>query len=523
MDPQYPALLRHIDECLARGRVDDAEPALRSVVGINPREHHAWGLLGEIALRRGDAEIAAGYFERATALARKEGSYLNLLGVAYTELGRFEEAAATLRKAARIQPGNVEPHYNLGKALEKRGDLGAACDAYRRAIALAPNSSEPRSQLGRALTMLGDYGAAVKVLEEAVGTHPGDESCALALGRALGAAQGLEAQIACYRDAAKRIPSSGQLARSLGHALLRAGAFREGWREYLRRNLVGPAPRERLPEPLPEVLTDAQIVLRPEQGLGDILFFLRFAPGLASRGARLVAAAPGRLVPLLARTGVFAEVIGEKALAPGSSREVYVGDLPFLVDADNVPPPLKLSARADRVEAWRGRLAAHGPAPYTGATWRAGTDFRRRPELGGDLQALFKEAPVARLGACLGRRPGTIVSLQREPDATETESFARSTGRGVFDATAANDDLEDALALLSLLDDYVCVSNTNVHLRAGLGMGARVLIPYPPEWRWMAEGDSSPWFPGMAVYRQPADLDWAGALGRLAQDLGVAG
>ncbi len=75
------------------------------------------------------------------------------------------------------------------------------------------------------------------------------------------------------------------------------------------------------------------------------------------------------------------------------------------------------------------------------------------------------------------------------------------------------------LALLVLLEDYVGVSNTNMHLRAATGRTARVLVPHPPEWRWMAEGGESPWFKGFAVYRQGLDGDWDQAFGRLARDL----
>ena len=72
----------------------------------------------------------------------------------------------------------------------------------------------------------------------------------------------------------------------------------------------------------------------------------------------------------------------------------------------------------------------------------------------------------------------------------------------MHDFTALNEDLEDMLALLSFMDDYVCVSNTNFHLRAVRGRVGRVLVPNPPEFRWMAEGEESPWFPGCKVYRQ---------------------
>ena len=70
------------------------------------------------------------------------------------------------------------------------------------------------------------------------------------------------------------------------------------------------------------------------------------------------------------------------------------------------------------------------------------------------------------------------------------------------------------------LDDYVAVSNTNIRLRADLGRTARVLVPNPPEWRWMRSGDASPWFPG-SVYRQPASRDWTAPLRRLREDLSL--
>jgi hypothetical protein len=75
------------------------------------------------------------------------------------------------------------------------------------------------------------------------------------------------------------------------------------------------------------------------------------------------------------------------------------------------------------------------------------------------------------------------------------------------------------LALLDVLDDYIGVSNTNMHLRAGAGKTARVLVPWPAEWRWMIAGGTSPWFPGFRIYRQRPDGDWKEALTALAADL----
>jgi hypothetical protein len=58
-----------------------------------------------------------------------------------------------------------------------------------------------------------------------------------------------------------------------------------------------------------------------------------------------------------------------------------------------------------------------------------------------------------------------------------------------------------------------------MHIRAGLGKTARVLVPFPPEFRWMHAGGESPWFPGLPIYRQTAGRDWRSVLDLLREDL----
>lgn len=517
MVPEYAELVRHVEACRARGRLDEADGALRAIVQANPREHYAWGLLGLAALQRGEPEAAFAPIERAIALDRANPQYLNLLGVAYGELGRFDEARGALRKALRAGPTYAEAHYNLGKVFDKLGDQVAARDAFRRAAALDPRYPGARYMHARALFRLGEFDQASAVLERAIADDPADDWCIVMLGRVLAAARGHAAAIDLYRSAARRLPASGMVARNLAHALLATGEFREGWTAYVRRDCAGPAPRAKLPERLPADLAGRTLCLRPEQGLGDILFFLRFAGAAAARGARLAVIAPPKLASVLRRSVLFARVTRDDEPIGGAGElDIAIPDLPYVLDAADTPAALPLAALPERIDAWRARLAAYGPAPYVGVTWRAGTDFRRRAEFGANVQLLFKEVPSDRLAGALRGAPGTLVSLQRQADPGEVDAFAVAAGRSVLDAGGIAEDLEDALALLAVLDTYVGVSNTNMHLRAGLGGVAHVLVPYPPEWRWMAEGDCSPWFPGYPVYRAHPVRGVDEVLGRLA-------
>jgi hypothetical protein len=268
--------------------------------------------------------------------------------------------------------------------------------------------------------------------------------------------------------------------------------------------------------PLGNRLDGMRLELFAEQGIGDILFFLRFSAELRHRGAVTRLYLPARMEGIVGRAGCVDE-LRDLVKAPLLTRQsILLGDLPFLLgmhDVAETAPPLSLSPLSVRVEAMRRRLAKCGPAPYVGLTWRAGA------ELGKELRVLRKEISLELLSRAVAAVPGTLIALQRNPWPGEIARCAEAAGRTVHDFSDANADLEDALALMHCVDEIVGVSNTNVHLRAGLGKTGRILLPAPPEWRWMATGDESPWFRGFSVYRQGADGDWTAAIGRLADDL----
>jgi tetratricopeptide (TPR) repeat protein len=520
---QYAALIYEAETCLKSGRKDEAERALFEVVRLNPREHLAWSLLASLALQRGEAEIALAHIRRALELDRRNAGYLNLYGVALGESGQFDAAEAALRRALRQQPAYAEAHYNVGKVLQKKGDLAGARIAYGRAVSLDPRYPGARDNLALVLYGQRDIQGAIDVLEAAIADEPDDPSHRRLLAHMIMATRGYEAAIASYEEACQRLPDNAKLRWYLAHLLLAAGDFRRGWSERLVGRMgVAARALPGAPQKLPDSLAGQQVLLVSEEGLGDVLFFLRFVPLLSARGARVSVRAPDKLVALLRATGRFEHVLAEStsdALGGEADFRVLTGELPFALGCERTVAAFPLVTRAELESGWRERLARFGSPPYVGVTWRGGTDVRQTPEFGRGVRMLFKEIGPEALAGALQRAPGTLVSLQRLPAAGETEKLAAAVGRPVHDLSAVNDDLESMLALLAILDEYVAVSNTNVHLRAGVGRTSRVLVQFPPEWRWMAAGDESPWFPGCRVYREALGEGWKGALAALAADL----
>lgn len=461
-DPRLRSLVESAYKALTAGKLTDAEIDCRRALALDPGNSAALFVLGQLAYLAHQYDEAVALLQRALKGNRRNVEAHCTLGLALLALGRRDDALAAMSRARTLRPDFAAVHSNLGLAQKETGQLDEALTSFNRAIAIDPGYSE--AYFGRALVAL----------------LRGDTRTT-------------------WRD--------------------------HEWRVALRQRRPGYVFDPRRPDtqaPLPSSLlpidlAGLRVLALGEQGLGDDLFFLRYAPVLKARGARLAFLGDAKLRPLLSRVAAIDEMASAERLPAPIDCVVAVGDLPLLATAadDAVPPgPLPLDPDPAAQSAARRRLATAGPAPYLGITWRAGAE----PQAGA-RRVLRKELPVELLGRSVAGWPGTIIVLQRHPRPGEVEKFSLAAGAPAADFSGTNDNLEEMLALLSLIEDYAGVSNTNMHLRAGLARSARVLIPQPPEWRWTAAGERSPWFPGFALYREDGQSGWPRALERLRKDL----
>ncbi len=476
-------------------------------------------------LQQGQPEAAEGTLRMLVSTNPRDDQLRYLLGVALVRQKKDEEAIEVLRRAIALSHRHADYHNALGSALRNTGQLEPSIEAFRRALKLDPNLHDARYNLGLAYQFNKQFDQAEAEIRRVIAANPRDVEVIQALANLRWAQGDHEGALMCLREAIERNPDSGNLRFSLGDRLLALGRFEEGWFHYLwRYSRYVFLERFGLPFNLPELLepfaadlSGRTVRVHAEQGIGDDLFFLRFAPLLRQRGARVVGAVTPRLVGMIQRSGVLDEVEPAKDRVPPSVEYRLLADLPFLLEAHDkpLPPALRFAPLAEKSAEVAARLQGLR-RPLIGLTWRAGTG----PEQG-DRNSLYKEAPFGKFVAMAQRLPGTLLVLQRSPREGEVEQFVEACGPRVVDLSALNGDLEGMLALLAAIDDYVGVSNTNMHLCAALGRGARVLVGRGVEFRWMTQGQSL-WFPDFRVYRPTHQLDWIAAFDAVVSDLAAA-
>lgn len=564
------------------GRHEESQEAFRKASRLDPREvQFQLGIANSFAMqgKLGDAETLLNRL--AERFADQPLVWFNH-GNVMRDRQRSQEAIDSYSKALELAPHFLDARNNLGGVLHALQRFEDAEREYRACIQQAPDYP-PRCNLVSLLIDVGRFAEAEALCREMIGEAPEMERAHSLLGAALGHQGRLLQALACYRAAAELAPQAAKTVRTyaaalteaghvneglrwfsralalgvdlasvqymLGTTLLAHGFLADGWKGYCYRSAFTRFREQHadltLSQTLPAELAGRRVCVLREQGLGDEIFFLRYAPQLQAAGARIVYRAHNKIGSLLARVACIEQLLEETVPLPEADTVILVGDLAHALSSypasalpgppvaptnfriqdfphcisvfwPAVPPTLALTPLDEQLLAMSRRLAEIGPPPYLGLTWRAGTPPQEQQ---GVSWVLYKGVGIALLAEAVRGFPGTVIALQRKPMLGELRRLSDVLGQPVHDFTDLNEDLEGMLALLALIDEYIGVSNTNMHLRAGAGNTARVLVPCPAEWRWMAAGNESPWFPGFRVYRQQPSGSWDDAFERLRHDL----
>ncbi|BAE50940.1 tetratricopeptide repeat protein [Paramagnetospirillum magneticum] len=524
------------------GNLEMAAAECERMLGIDRRNTAAMHILGSVAFRRGDPAGAADLLAKVVKQDPGRIQAVITLGEAQLALSRFSDAAANFRKVAAARPDDPVPHYNLGLALRglgrldeaaavlercrdmdpsvpapwnvlgdirrAQGRLDEAVTCLERAIQLDPGHSMAYNNLGVALQAQDRTEEAISVLERGLALQPDDPELHYSLGCSLQEATRTADATASYRRAIALRPDYGAAHWNLSHSLLRGGDFSEGWAEYdWRWQTVQTADRH--PQPLwtGDPADGRTILLWEEQGLGDTLQFIRFAPQLAAAGWKVVAVVQKPLKLLLSNLAGVEVLARGEALPPFDVHCPLMG-LPGRLGStpETIPSRPYLAAEPGKVAAWRERLVSQGLR--VGVVWRGNPDNKRNP---------YRSMPSPLLAGLLNRPDVQLVNLQK--DAQRDELDAMGAGARLFDATSDLTDFSDTAALVASLDLVVTVCTSVCHLAGGLGVPTWVLLDARADWRWFEGRLDSPWYPSARLFRQPSPGDWASVMAQVSEAL----
>jgi len=502
--PGHPEALHNLGAALAAaGRKDEAIATWDRAVRLHPDQADSVVELGQALLNAGRPEDAAVLL---TSMCQRHSGNARILSLntrALLALGRAGPAIGALFMALELQPGDATAHAALGNALFDSGDVEQAVVHSLEAFRLAPNFAHAIT-LSCVLIALGQYHEALALADHAVGLQA--DSLEALVNRAI-ALEGLgrfEDAVAAGQQAVAAAPSSAVARHNLAVTRLGLGQLTaEAWELYEWRLLLKAKPAWlSAVEPWNgQDIAGRTILLHAEQGLGDTLQFIRYAPLVAARGCRVMLAVQQPLARLLRAVPGVDHVVAIGGALPAFDVMCPLLSLPRILGTtlDTIPPALPY---VDDYAPWGD--AAHGLR--VGLVWSGSKGF------GDDRQ---RSLPVAELAA-LAAVPGVqFYSLQRH----EAGPSALPAELGAIDLMPDVRDFADTAAIVAGLDLVISVDTAVAHLAATMGKPVWLLSRFRGCWRWLHDRADTPWYPSMRIIRQARPNDWAGVVAQVRQDL----
>jgi tetratricopeptide (TPR) repeat protein len=403
-----------------------------------------------------DAEAEAIY-QQLVQMDRADANLLSNLAVICWRREAYAAMEEWLRQALQLDPYHSDAHYNLALALSQRGASREAISHYRQALSRA---------------------------------------------------QG------------QRV---GSIHWNLSKLLLRTGDYTQGWVHYEWRRFKA--------QPLPPICPPGmppwqgrervrgELVLVGEQGLGDMIQFLRYAPLMQRWADQVALCLPEKLHALVAGSGLPVRLLSPtQAMAQRHGQWWPLLSAPGLLGVNPeqmqmAEPYLKVPA--ERLAHWRQLLRRDLAAGerLVGLHWQ-GNPATETNELRGRSLPLHAFAPLAKLA---GLR---FVSLQKGPGSEQLSScsFRKQfvTSQAAVDATW---NFVDTAAITLACDLVISSDSALAHLAGAVGAPTWLLLHQHSDWRWGETGMRSGWYRSLRLFRQQQVGDWAAVIATVAEAL----
>jgi len=433
---------------------------------------------GSELMRSGNASAALTRFQ-ALLTVEPSNALIHLhAGAALHDLGCYEEAVATYRKALKLAPNMGEGHNNLGNSLMALGRFSEAAESFSRGAAILKTSPVPLTARGTALQALGQIA---------------------------------ESENDC-RKALSIDPDFAAAHWNLALNLLLQGRYQEGWPEYEWRwrkpDFTSPCRHTDAPLWNGSQLDGSTILLHAEQGFGDAIQFVRYAPLVAACGGDVVLECHPQLVSL------FQGVEGVRAVIPfGSPLPSFAFQAPLLsiprifgTTLQSIPSRSPYISISDAYRRKWERLTPSSQALRIGVAW-AGKKF---PD---PLRScrLSDIAPLADVPNLL------FYSLQMGEGSEQ--AVLPPDGMRLVDLTGEIYDFADTAALIEQMDLVISIDTAVAHLAGAIGKPTFLMLPTAPDWRWLLERSDSPWYPTMMIFRQKLPGEWGDAVAGILKTL----
>ena len=490
-----------------KGDYQKAELIYHHILKVQPTHYLSLGNLGLISIQLNKIEEAKQYFSQSTAINADYYEGHTNLGNLHFNQGQYESAVKAYKKAISISSNDADVWSNLGATYLRMERDEASIICYQEAIRLNPNRFDLHNALGDCYYILKMYENAIKSYRKSLSINPNQIKYCHNLGYAYQNLGKHREAIKYYKKALIIDPENIDLHVNLATVFLLIKDFKNGWAEYEWRRKSDQYRKFSYNDlGAEEEIEGKSLLIYAEQGMGDTIQFMRFISLIDNGTNDITFLCPQPLKSMLEVWSLFSDevkILSEYQRLAEFDLCLPLMSLPHILGIDcisEIPQALPEQFSADSFRKRNSEKTGSEVNLKVGLVWAGNPDHVRDNQRSVSLSQL---APLVSLSGC------TFFSLQvgdARNELYQTDNLYFSTS--IVDCGQNFDNFLDTAQTISQLDLVISIDTAVAHLAATMNTPTWVMISANPDWRWMLDCDSSPWYPTVRLFRQKKLGQW---------------
>jgi tetratricopeptide (TPR) repeat protein len=503
---------------------------------------------GRVAYQQGEYEQARSIFERAVVLNPALPNAWYNLGLANQALDRPLVAKASYLRVLALDPSDSGVYFNLGCIAANHRDYTEAWDYFSKSWNLNPADPETAYNYSHLLWNVLQLDQALLVQEQGLKMNPthklawanyalilkesgrqedsetainkaihysmdDDDELWLQYGSILLALKYFDLALSAYQHAISLNPENYSARLYISFIYIKQGRWLEGWNWFEYRLHIPASTKQTYTSPIWDGRETPRAILlvHSEQGLGDMIQFMRYLPLLKPLFKEVVLHMPKAIAPLFNMIpGVDHWVVSSDTTIPDHDVRISAMSLPAIFETrvDHIPGKVPyLYVPEQSLYKWQSLPEMQANIIRVGLVWAGNRLY---------YNDLRRSIAFELLQPILLLQNIQFWSLQKEH---EPQSRHPDIKLKIIDKMYLSADMADTAALIMNLDLVITVDTVVAHLAGALGKEVWILLPFNSDYRWLDEGNHTPWYPSARLFRQDRPRDWPHVIKNVKSEL----
>lgn len=469
---------------------EDVDFYINKLLILYPQNYLGYYYQAIVQFENKNFNEAEKYFVRALNYQPDSIDVINSLVFLYLETNRLDEANVLLNSV--ILEEDINTLNNKAKYYLLKEEFNKAKDLFLRIIKLYPENYDAKINLAYVYFLLKDFEESLNLYLELDNQFHNSELC-FNIGVTFQELGELEKSYSYLKQAVEMSPDNHKYHIALAEVLLLEEDYENGWieNEWRHQEVYYSGQICKTDNFDLNKIGGKKILIYDEQGYGDIFQFVRYIKLLKEKGATTIFQVRKDLINIFDEQ-TYIDVVTDQYDKTDYDYAFHLMSIPHIIyKSINTPlenVPYLYINKTKKLDSKKIK---------TGIVWK-GKQFpvhnrKRHIELD-EIKKIFELEHL------------DFYSLQLEITNEEKSIFEQFNN--IKDLAKNISDFYDTAEIFNDLDIIITVDTAVAHLAGAMNKKVILMLPTVPDWRWLMETGSSPWYPNTIIFRQEKRGEW---------------